>query len=130
MIGVPQPAQVVSRPAMVRPASNMAAAPVATQSLTPMVNGVPVDIINYFNIDIRNVDNRENSQLSEIYKLLKNDSKTDSDVILEISTIERKLGSPAYNESRYGKIWSYLKINSRIEDMEKQKRAMEINVEQ
>lgn len=124
MIGVPQPAQQVVRPA--RPLSNIAAAPVSTQSITPSINGVPISLIDYFNVDIRKMESRDNDQLAEIYKLLKNDSETDSDVILKIGEIERKLGSPTYNETRYGKIWSYVRINSRIADMEKQKRAMEI----
>lgn len=126
MIGVPQPAQQVQRPAMVRPPSNMTAAPVATQSIVPMVNGVPIDLIDYFNIDIRNLDSRDSNQLSEVYKLLKSDSETEGDVLLKIGEIERKLGSPTYNETRYGRIWSYLRINSRINEMEKQKKAMEI----
>lgn len=124
MIGVPQPAQQVVRPA--RPPSNIAAAPVSTQSITPSINGVPISLIDYFNIDIRNIESRDNNQLAEVYKLLKSDSETDGDVLLKIGEIERKLGSPAYNETRYGRIWSYLKINSRINEMEKQKKAMEI----
>lgn len=123
MIGVPQPSQVV-RPA--RPPSNIAAPPVQTQSITPMVNGVPIDLIEYFNIDIRNIENRDNEQLSEIYRLLKSDSETDADMLLKIGEIEQKIGMPAFNETRYGRIWSYLKINSRINEMEKQKKAMEI----
>lgn len=124
MIGVPQPAQQVVRPA--RPPSNIAAAPVSTQSITPSINGVPISLIDYFNIDIRTLESRDNNQLSEVYKLLKNDSETDGDVLLKIGEIERKLGSPTYNETRYGRIWSYLRINSRINEMEKQKKAMEI----
>lgn len=124
MIGVPQPAQQVVRPA--RPPSNIAAAPVSTQSITPSINGVPISLIDYFNIDIRNIESRDNNQLAEVYKLLKSDSETDGDVLLKIGEIERKLGSPAYNETRYGRIWSYLRINSRINEMEKQKKAMEI----
>lgn len=124
MIGVPQPAQIAARPA--RPPSNIAASPVPTQSITPMVNGVPIELIEYFNIDIRNTDSRDNNQLVEIYKLLKNDGETDGDMLLKIGEIERKLGSPAFNETRYGRIWSYLRINNRISEMEKQKKAMEI----
>lgn len=124
MIGVPQPAQQVVRPA--RPPSNIAAAPVSTQSITPSINGVPISLIDYFNIDIRNIESRDNNQLAEVYKLLKSDSETDGDVLLKIGEIERKLGSPAYNETRYGRIWSYLRINSRINEMEKQKKAMDI----
>lgn len=109
-----------------RPPSNIAAAPVATQSITPMVDGIPIDIIDYFNIDTMSINTRENNQLIDIYKLLKNDGDSDSDVILKIGEIERKLGYPAHNETRYGKVWSYVKINSRIIEMEKQKKAMEL----
>ena len=47
-------------------------------------------------------------------------------MLLKIGEIEQKIGMPAFNETRYGRIWSYLKINSRINEMEKQKKAMKI----
>lgn len=123
MIGVPSPAQQVTR--VIRPPSNASAPPVATQAIAPMVDGVPIDFIDYFNIDMRNMDARTRQQLSDIYEIIGNDGSM-GDVMTKMAEITRKVGSPSLGETRHSKIWQYLKVQSRITELEKQKRALEV----
>lgn len=103
------------------------AQPKATQSIAPfMFNGIPFEFINHFNVDIKNMEPRDRDQLIDIYKILGKETPEIGDVMMRMSEVERKLGSPSFNETRYGKIWSYLKVSERVSDLQKQQKAMEL----
>lgn len=96
------------------------------QPITPMVDGIPIDFIRYFDIDIRNIENRDKSQLQEIYSLLDGAKRSPSDMLTELRNIQNKLGAPGYHETKFGKIWNYLKITRHINNLEKERKSLEV----
>lgn len=120
MIGLAKTADVVQ--------VQQAQAPVIenSQPLSPMTyEGIPVEFFEFFDVDMRALDTRAKVQLKELFDMSKDGCKDMGDVVTKISEIDRKLGAPAFNESRYGRVWSYLKISRRMGDLEKQRMAME-----
>lgn len=123
---VPQtPAQPVIR--RTPPPTNANAPSIPTQAIPIMIDGVPLEIIQYFNQDIRALTMRDKEQLREIYDIYKNDSQDMGDVLLKISEADRRIGTPSGMDSRWGKLWAYAKLNSRIGELEKQRKAFELN---
>ena len=82
---------------------------------------VPVELIQYFDINVNAMDNRIKGQLKDIFEHCATNSKDMKDVLLRIRKIDRKLGMPSGMESRYGRIWSHIKLSSKIHNIMKKK---------
>jgi hypothetical protein len=90
--------------------------------LPMMINGVPLEIINHFDVDVRAMDNRTQGRLQDIVKFLPGEKLGDK--LISLRDVERKLGAPAHGETRYGRVWNWLKVTSRIDDLVKQREAI------
>ena len=97
-----------------------------TQALVPMVEGIPIDMIRFFDVDIRSMDAKTTGQLKDIYKMMADRGGIDV-IMSEISSIRNKMGAGGYGETSYGRIWNYLKIGDNIKHLERQRNAMENN---
>jgi len=111
-------------------------APTETPVLTPSLsvsdgvmvyNGLPLSVPNFFNIDAFKASETETTRMNEIYSWAKNKvpEGTLGDVITKISELERQLGATVVGESRIDKMWRWTKIQRRIEDLEKERTALE-----
>lgn len=99
--------------------------PVSIDAPTPMIlSGVPIDMINYFDIDIKNLDDTQRNKLNDIYKFLSDKSK-DGSMYSRLRELELKLGSSDIHEKRYNKIWNYLSISNKIQSLENERRLLE-----
>lgn len=101
-------------------------APISIE-ITPSNNvitqeGVPISVIRYFGIDTRKIDNKDKEQLKEIYIFIKDNP---NGLYTILSNIERKLGAPSLGETRFGRIWNYLKLTNQIDNLEKDRKALE-----
>ena len=57
--------------------------------------GIPVDIIRFFNVDMTSVTEKETGRLRDIYDWAKEGEETIGDVLQKISRIVNPLGAPA-----------------------------------
>ena len=73
-----------------------------------LYDGVPLDMIHYFSMDMTSLTDVAKKQMGEIYDMLKG-----SDFIKKLGRMERKVGQPSGGETRYGKLWHWLKLNNR-----------------
>lgn len=85
--------------------------------------GIPVDLMNYFDQGFDNMTQRSTKQLGEIYVLLKDDFNNMGDLLYEVKQIERRLGPAPLSETRYGRVWNWLKVSNRIKKLEKERQA-------
>ena len=92
-------------------------------SRTLVYEGVPLELMHYFNVEMRNISEGALKHLGEIYNLMDGKNKQMGDLITEIRKVENKLGQPSNTETRYGRVWHYLKLTNRINDLEKQRGA-------
>ena len=88
-----------------------------------LFEGVPLDMMHHFNVTMRGMSSEAQKQMTEIYELMDGKGKQMGDLITEIRKVENKLGQPSGTETRYGRVWHYLKLSNRINDLEKQRGA-------
>ncbi len=74
-----------------------------------IIDGVHVDMANYFDVYPLNLSTREKEQLRYIYENAP--GKTMPEKIRYISDMELKLGQPS-DGSRFGKVWGWMKTMS------------------
>ena len=102
--------------------------PTITQADGVMVyDGLPLSIPNYFNVDAFKLSDEEKGRLGSIYEWAKTKvpEGTMGDVLTKISELERQLGATAIGESRLDRLWRWCKLSFRIEDLEKERIALE-----
>jgi len=87
--------------------------------------GIPMDMLHHFNVDIESITDVAKKQLSEVYEMLDGNEMELSDFLEKLRSLENRLGQPSHTETRYGKIWHWAKIQNRIKGLQKQQRAME-----
>lgn len=78
-----------------------------TTNIPLMFDDVPLDLIYHYDIDLRLMNSRMKKQLSDIMKL--SEGKTFSEKMNNIKNIEMKLGIPGNGETRYGRVWNWLR---------------------
>ncbi len=92
------------------------------QAITTLVDGAPLDMFYYFNLDTKQVSPEVKKQLADIYKNI-NPASVD-ELLPKIRVIENKLGVPTNGETRYSKVWNYLRIQSHINKLLLQQSAL------
>jgi hypothetical protein len=110
------------------------------QSTTPQVSPPPVtpanpdsafasdtrsyDVYRYFSVDpFRNIDSEVERQIDQISSWAKDGSKDPGETMQKISRLENRLGVPATGETRYAKMYNYLKMANYSLNLEKHKQA-------
>jgi hypothetical protein len=90
-------------------------------------DGLPLSISDYFNVDTFKLDQKEKERMNEIYLWAKSKTPegTMGDIMTKISTLERQLGATAIGDKRMDKMWRWVKLANRIEDLEKERTALE-----
>jgi hypothetical protein len=83
-----------------------------------LLNGIPIDMMDYFNVHITEMTHLNRRQMQEIYQILGGEEKPFVEIYPELSRLERKVGQPSGGETRYGKIWHYLKMLRRVQTKE------------
>ena len=70
---------------------------------------------------IANPDTAESTNLSEITRMLEGNSKDAVDFLWEIKNVENRIGTPPLGVSRLQHIFNFIKIDSQIKGLEKEK---------
>lgn len=91
---------------------NVSSPSIDGQAITSFVDGAPLDMFYYFNLDTKQASPEVKKQLADIYRNV-NPASVD-ELLPKIRVIENKLGVPTNGETRYSKVWNYLRIQSHI----------------
>jgi len=86
---------------------------------TLLYKEVPIDVFRAFEMEMSKVNDREIDRLKDIFSWAKKDSETLGDAMQKISRLEHQLGSPAIGETRYNKIWLWVKLQNQKDDLDK-----------
>lgn len=92
---------------------------------TFLYDGVDVAIYNMFDIDLGKASDVEKSRLKDIFEWSMQDGKSIGDGMMKIKTLENKLGQPPIGMSRVSKLWNWISIQRKIDDMTKRQDALE-----
>ena len=87
---------------------------------------VPIDIFRQLGIELDTATDTDISRLKDVYGWLKEESVGSK--CMELSRIERELGTRHFSENRLARLWNYFKISNKIADMQKQKDALKGSV--
>lgn len=107
--------------------------PPQAQPLTPPTGiagyeweGVPVDVFREFQVEMSNVPAKDIEQLREITAWAKSkvDEPTVGNVLQQIARLRRELGTPAYNERGYQRVWQFVKMQKAIDEMTKRQNSL------
>lgn len=103
-------------PIPIQPANNGGA------TIAPVWDGVPLDVIYYFNLEIRDLDNNTKTKLKEISDYFS--SHDISETLNKMRDAELKLGAPNPMENRHNKLWNYIRISRQIDSLTKQRESL------
>lgn len=90
---------------------------------------VPPDVYDYFGVSLRTLSTQEKQQIVDLFKYFNGISNNLGDAITEIAELERRLGTPHATERRFNRVYNWVKIQQRINSLEKQKQAFYKDVE-
>ena len=94
-------------------------APIATEQTGMSGDIHAVKLQGFFGI--ANPDTAESTNLSEITRMLDGNSKDAVDFLWEIKNVENRIGTPPLGVSRRQHIFNFIKINSQIKGLEKER---------
>lgn len=89
--------------------------------------GIPIDIIRHFNIDLRTTPAKDLEQIKEITEWAKSktlDEPSIGNILSQIAKVQRQLGVPGVNERAYEKTWRFIKAQKVIDEMHKRQESM------
>ena len=94
----------------------------------PSFEGVPVDMIRYFGMDLAKLTSGDIEQLKDINTWAKPIDGEDSigSRLQKLKALESKLGAPKYHETKLTKVWSWVKMASQIDELRKRQSAFEV----
>ena len=90
-------------------------------------NGLPLSVSDYFNVDAFSLDDKDRARLTKVYTWAKQKVPEGGmgDVMSKISELERQLGAASIGEKRSDRLWRWCKLAARIDDLEKERTALE-----
>jgi hypothetical protein len=90
--------------------------PVVQRDTQPvMFNGVPLMMVEFFELDPRNLSSQEKRQLNEIYEFFRKPDSKQEDLYSAMRSIEQARGITS--ESRVNRMHRWIKINQQINDL-------------
>ena len=87
--------------------------PVTTQPM--MLSGVPIMMIEYFELDHRNLDSRSKQQLNDIYEHFRGEGRQE-DIYSSLRALETKRG--AGGSDRIERLHRWIKISDQIKNLQ------------
>lgn len=83
-------------------------------------NPVPVQLQSFFHISSPSAE--EAKQLEEVWDFF--DGKSEVERLYQVKQLENRLGAPNIGETRFSKVYEYVKLTRQIKDMEKLRDAI------
>lgn len=99
----------------------------AKSSEAPVDQGFNVDnirpIAGLVGLDTHNLSDTDSKQLSDIYDFIRGDAKemTELELLSKVRGLEQKLGLTSLGERRVDKLYRYVKLQSQIDGLERQR---------
>jgi hypothetical protein len=88
--------------------------------------GIPIDCLRHFNIELGTIPQKDLDQVKEIVSWAKSkcDEPTIGNILQQISKIQNTLGVPALNEKSYSKVWRFCTLQKHIDEMRKRQESL------
>jgi len=81
-------------------------------------DGVPFEVYRYFNISPTEAKREDLRQVREVYDWANKDSKHYTESIYKLRQLETKLGQPYTGESRYSKMYNWVRVSKMVNSLE------------
>lgn len=98
--------------------------PDALPITTAFVDGIPLDVFKYFDLDVRGMSMDEKTDIKDISSWALRQGRTLGDSLQQLRLLENRLGSPALGERRYSKMLNWIRINNNIDELRKRQEAL------
>lgn len=84
----------------------------------PSFDGVPFEVYRYFNISPAEAKRDDMRQIKEIFSWANKDKSHISDSLFSLRQLENKLGAPNIGETRYSKLYNWVRVSSIVSELE------------
>ena len=84
----------------------------------PGFDGVPFEVYRYFNVSPSEAKREEIKQIKDVFSWANKDKTHISDSLFSLRQLENKLGSPSIGETRYSKIWNWVRVSNIVDDLQ------------
>jgi len=81
--------------------------------------GIPFEVYRFFNIAPATLKSDDMKQIKEIYKWAESDGIGDS--MVKLRNLEMKIGAPHIGETRYTKIYNWVRVSNIVNSLEKER---------
>lgn len=88
--------------------------------------GIPFEVYRFFNVSPSTTKSDDIKQIKEIYRWSANESAGIGDAMYKLHTLEGKLGSPSFGETRHTKMYNWIRVSNIVGELEKD-REQQIN---
>ena len=100
-----------------------------TQQAQPVSNivniegfeGIPFEVYRFFNITPSSTEANDIKQIKEVYKWSAKDSTGIGDIMSKMRNLEMKLGSPGVGETRYNKMYNYIRVSNIVDSLHRER---------
>ena len=86
-------------------------------------NGIPIDLYGYFDVPLTSNDRQLPERLSKIMSWT-NDKETIGDKLQKLRQLENKLGVPRGGESRIERLYRWISLANKMEDLRQRQDAL------
>ena len=85
---------------------------------------IPPDIYRFFGMPMYEEDQSVTNKLEKISKWATGDTETMGDALLKLKHLEIELGIPTGNQTRWDKLFNWVRIQETIEELRKKQKAL------
>jgi hypothetical protein len=82
------------------------------------IGQVPYETFRYFGVNPGTVDKGDLKQIKDVFDWANKDSHGLGDSLYKIRQLETKLGQPPLGETRYSKMWNYVRMSQMVSHFE------------
>jgi hypothetical protein len=72
---------------------------------------VPFETYRFFGVNPGTIGETDIKQIKDVYDWANKDSKDMGETFLKIRQLENKMGQPSIGETRYSKMWNYVRVS-------------------
>lgn len=87
-------------------------------------DGIPIDVLRFFNIDLGDIPRRDRDQMASISKWAFDGAETLGQGMKRLRDLEIKLGTPRLDETRAGRLYNWVKLQYQIDDLKQRQEAV------
>jgi len=81
--------------------------------------GIPFEVYRFFNVAPSNLESNDFKQIKEVYKWAESEGLGDS--LYKLRTLEMKVGAPSVGETRYTKLYNWVRVSNIVSNLERER---------